>query len=753
MPGDHRTIIPISEISTGNHHSHHSVKGTVIHKGPLVSSSTYHFILKAVIADNAEAEGSSINIVILGTLAKDFSQAVNEKDVVIASGYTVGKSPTARKDKRHVCNLLLSGDQAQIHLLSTPKYKYVKLSDLNAGAVVNVYGVVVFFKQPYKSRGTDFCSSLKITDQSEQKITCTIFCSKPESHPQIFQIGDIVRLHRVKIQPYKDSVTLMNSFGFSALAFSGKVDADTEPRTSSKTFHFTEEDRRTVTELRSWAADQNLMSEDLNVRLSGAQPKTYFNLTCQLLAKAPVHSTCTLLRVWDGTRCPYALLKVTVNANIIEGTTSFSEEREKLIANVLVFDNHVQCTKNLKPGDFLRIFNLRAIPGSIRLPGVRSSQVEEINHLSFHLHGGTAYGRGIRILPDNCTDVQELKRIMKVFHENMELNQPEVNDSAMWDAWNTPPQSPVKGASVEFSTERTCDHELQPVTLSELKHCTPGSFHHVRAQLRSYEPSRLHQVLKLYCSKCQSMQDIPDNKLVSKVFSEASTVPNGPPSPPDWCLSGQVHLPGESEPGPGGRTLNVHLSAQLTVEGRSKELIFLTGCTPLEACHLATTFTNVIPVRSLPGGQLDLLDLSVPFLFRGRKRFYGCKQCSKGAAVREPKADGDNIIDEKKIAEAFGIQLLKFVLLLTFHLQDATDKLDAYLLRESEHFFNVSTEETATKQEVQDRISRTLNYYCPPEGNADERPWLDLCLAAYRTYMDENKKVYFQIKSTRTREL
>ncbi|GLD55997.1 protection of telomeres protein 1 isoform X1, partial [Lates japonicus] len=44
----------------------------------------------------------------------------------------------------------------------------------------------------------DFCSSLKITDQSNQKIGCTIFCEKLDDHPKIFQIGDIIRLHRVK---------------------------------------------------------------------------------------------------------------------------------------------------------------------------------------------------------------------------------------------------------------------------------------------------------------------------------------------------------------------------------------------------------------------------------------------------------------------------------------------------------------------------------------------------------------------------
>lgn len=35
-----------------------------------------------------------------------------------------------------------------------PKYTYASLSELKPGTVFNVYGVVVFFKQPYRTRGT-----------------------------------------------------------------------------------------------------------------------------------------------------------------------------------------------------------------------------------------------------------------------------------------------------------------------------------------------------------------------------------------------------------------------------------------------------------------------------------------------------------------------------------------------------------------------------------------------------------------------
>ncbi|XP_028287747.1 protection of telomeres protein 1 [Parambassis ranga] len=753
----HLTRIPISLISTSTNSKDKIVKGKVVHKGPLVSGSADSFILKIIIQEenpptNASTQNISMNVVLFGALAKSFSQAVNQEDVVVASGFTVGKSPTVHKDKLHPCNLLLSGGDACIYVsrpppppppaprslpaskrssalstedsraAKTPKYTYAHLDDLKAGSVVNVYGVVVFFKQPFKSRGTDYCSILKITDKSNKMIGCTIFCEKLEDHPKIFQVGDIVRMHRVKVQVFNNSVSLVNTFGFSVVTFDGAVGGAVEPRASSHKFSFSQEDQQTVEELRSWTASQAVIpSTPSAIPLSAVQPRAYFNLTCQLLAKAPIDTTCTLLRVWDGTRCPHTLLKVMVEPNVTEGPTSFSTERENLIANILVYDNHVEFAQQLKPGAFLRIYNLRSIPGSSKVPGLTSSQSEETDHLAFHLHGGTSYGRGIRVLPENSPDVQELKRVIEAFQEDEEL----------LEIWSTPPES-LDSEAVECSTERSCGHDMQPVTLSEVKQSRPGQVHHVRIQLRSYEPCRLYQALKLYCSKCTSIQDVPDDELLASVFSEASK-DSDPCSPPPWVLSGPVSLPTDS-PRFQNRALSVHLSTHLLSEGKSKELLFLMGSTLEETCQLAASYPNIVPVRS-SGGRLALLDLSAPFLFRGRKRYYGCKRCSK-AAVSELSVEGAEVIDEKMVAEALGVQLLQFVLLMKLELQDATDTLDVFLWRHAESFFSVSAEDVAANQEAQNSIRQTMDHLCPPGGSVGQRPWLDLCLTAYRVEGD-----------------
>ncbi|XP_072242571.1 protection of telomeres protein 1 isoform X1 [Leuresthes tenuis] len=756
----HLTRIPISLISSTTDCANKIVKGKVLRKGPLVPIPPEDFILKIVIHEeesllNVSSQYPSINVVLFGALAKNFSQDVNEEDVLVASGFTVGKSPTANKDNLHPCNLLLSGEDACIYvypqqptldprspvastLSSMPsaevsraakasKYTYVQLGDLKAGSTVNVYGVVVFFKQPFKSRGTDFCSSLKITDQSNHKIGCTIFCEKLEDHPKIFQIGDIIRMHKVKAQFFNNGMTLVNTFGFSVVTFDGAVDGAVEPRTSSPSFHFDEEDQRTVEELRSWAASQDLFpSVSALVSLSAVQPKDYFDLACQLLAKAPIDTTCTLLRVWDGTRCPHTLLKVIVELNVTEGPSSFSKEKENLIANVLVYDNHVEFARQLKPGDFLRIYNLRAIPGSSKVPGLTSSQTEEVDHLAFHLHGGTSYGRGIQVLPEKSLVVQRLKRVIETFAEDVEDYLPELNDSELLEVWSTPPES-LDGETMKCSTERSCSHQIQLVTLSELKNSDSDRVYHVRAQLSSYEPRRLHQALKLFCSRCTIIQDVPDEELVAGIFSEAYKDSEAC-SAPAWALSGSIDLPRDS-PGCPQRAVSTHLSTQLMTEGKTKELIFLMGTSLEETCQVAAGYQNIVPVTS-SSGHLALLDLSAPFLFRGRKRYYGCKQCSE-AALKEPSAGGVGVIDEKIIAEALGVQLLQFVLLMKLELQDATDTLDVFLWKDAELFFGVSAQDVATNQDSQNILSQTMDSLCPQDGCVGQRPWLDFCLMAY----------------------
>lgn len=97
-------------------------------------------------------------------------------------------------------------------------------------------------------------------------------------------------------QVFNGSMTLLTTLGWSTVTFDGMTDSPIEPRSSSRTFHFGESDKRAVEALRQWAARQ-IPATEPTVPLSSVQPKMFFDLTCQLLAKASIDTRCLLLKV------------------------------------------------------------------------------------------------------------------------------------------------------------------------------------------------------------------------------------------------------------------------------------------------------------------------------------------------------------------------------------------------------------------------------------------------------------------------
>ncbi|CAB1323491.1 unnamed protein product, partial [Coregonus sp. 'balchen'] len=83
--------------------------------------------------------------------------------------------------------------------------------------------------------------------------------------------------------------------------------------------NFGEKDRQAVEAICMWVANQSLVPAEHCVPLSAVQPKTYFDLTCQLLAKA----------LWT-------------QLHPAEGSPTLSKDRGNLTANILVYDNHVE---------------------------------------------------------------------------------------------------------------------------------------------------------------------------------------------------------------------------------------------------------------------------------------------------------------------------------------------------------------------------------------------------------------------------
>uniref|UniRef100_A0A3B4CFL9 Protection of telomeres protein 1 n=1 Tax=Pygocentrus nattereri TaxID=42514 RepID=A0A3B4CFL9_PYGNA len=754
----HLQRISILDIKLTSDCVHRSVKGKVVQKGPVVSCKQRDCLLKAVIQDPKKSSASqhaSINVIFFGTLAKDFSRSVSQGDMVLLAGFTISKSPTEQTDRLHPCHLEMSGPDACLSKMLYYIYSiflwvsrcpllhrniYVPLNELKPRRIVNVYGVVTFFKQPFPTKGTDYCSTLKITDQSNAKVGCTIFSERLEDHPKIFRIGDVIRLHRVKTQMFNGSMTLLTSLGWSTVTFDGMLDSPVEPRTSSRTFHFDEADKRVVEALRQWASSQSLLASEPTVPLSSVQPKMYFDLTCQLLAKACMDSRCMLLKVWDGTKCEHPLINVTVAPDALEGEPTNSQDRENLTANILVYDNHVEVARTLKPGMFLRLYNLHAVPQ--RAPG----QPHDVPcHLGFHLHGGTSYGRGLCSIPSDNPDLLTLKRVLESQAEKL-ASEKEVNDGTLLEVWYTPPEAIGKGLLTFFPfvySGLTCGHTLQQRSLAHVKRCTPPAFHHVCAQVKSYKPQNLYQCLKLFCPQCTTIKEVPDDEFIAQVFQEALRGSCQPCSE-HWAVTSSVDSIQLD------RAITMHVSCDMVLENTQSQLLFLQGVTLDETCVISAAHKNVVPVRS-EERRMRLLDLSAPFLFCERKRYYGCKQCSQSSFV-EPEVSGVEVWDEHNVAKALGVQLMQYVLLLKFELEDETGTVEALLWEDAERFFHASSADIAASQEMQDKVQTIMDRLQPPGSSMAERPWLELCLIAYTVEEDGRTQVCYQITNTETRE-
>ncbi|XP_027272568.1 protection of telomeres protein 1 isoform X3 [Cricetulus griseus] len=608
-------------------------------------------------------------------------------------------------------------------------YTYTPLNLLKNGTVVNVCGVVKFFKPPYLSKGTDYCSVVTIVDQTNVKLTCTLFSRNYEDLPVIYKVGDIVCFRGLKIQVYKNELQGISHYGFASLTFDGALGSPAVRHTSSKSFNFTVLDHHMVEALRAWACTHVSASSTL-LQLSDAQPMQYCDLTCQLLGKAQVDGASFLLKVWDGTMTKFPSWRVCIQDLAFEGDLGHILRLQNLVVDIVVYDNHVQTAKSLKIGSFLRIYSLHT-----KLQPINSESMTSLVRLEFHLHGGTSYGRGITVLPESNSDVDQLKRAL----ESVDLTtiQPS-NDTC---------QSENEDHCLTPST-LTDHHYLEKTPLCAiLKEKAPQQYR-ILAKLRSYEPKRLFQSVKLLCPKCHSLQEVPYEENVDKILQDAAT------KAPDSKLQDTSLYESEvwTTEGQGGRQVAVHFVKSDGVLPLSNEcLILIEGGRLCEISKLSSIFHSVIPVKSGPE-DLELLDIAAPFLIRGKVCHYGCKQCSNLKPIQNLSTiPNKRLWIPSSVAAVLGIVPLQYVFVMTFTFDDGTGVLDAYL-KDSEKFFQIPASEVLTDDDLQRNLEKIMNVICPPGIKIDAYPWLECLIKSYNVTVGTEQRICYQIFDTMVAE-
>ncbi|XP_027738505.1 protection of telomeres protein 1 isoform X4 [Empidonax traillii] len=627
----------LKHLQEGCDHTNKYIQGIVVLSYPLTKLRDGTDFFKIVLQgmDDLCSRMNSINVLIYGKMAEDCAKIIRHGDTFIVAGFKVIKSPTAREDGRHGCHLEMSEEAgSSIYCLQfcnqiyskprtttapetafvsiAPKYVYTPLNQLKDGTIVNLYGVVKFFKPPYVSKGTDYCSVVTLVDPSNVKLTCTLFNGNPDSLPKIYKVGDIVRFHRIKIREFNGQMQGITSGGFASLTFDGTVGAPLVPRTSSKMYTFMDEEHKRIEELRVWAAS-NISISGPAAKLSSVQPMLFFDLTCQLVGKAQVDGSSFLLKVWDGTKCPYPTWRVPVEAKDVEGEKVLLHQLRNLMVDILVYDNHVPLAKSLKIGSFLRIYSIHTKQAS--------ADNEDFSHIEFHLHGGTCYGRGIGVLPENNPDVKELKAFLGSVDladsQNMESMSSVELDGTFSDF--TDFESYLQRCQQLSVTVLTDHQHLNNTELKTIMNSTAPQQYRIRAKLRTYKPQKLHQSVKLHCSKCNLLQEVPDGDEFDFILQRSAiTAPNPELHNASWYDSVMWTTQDQKQ-----RKIVIHfVRHDELLQQPENTLLMIEGGTSKEVWKLSKRFKCVIPVRSTED-DLELLDLSAPFLLQGNVKYYG----------------------------------------------------------------------------------------------------------------------------------
>ncbi|XP_053878872.1 protection of telomeres protein 1 isoform X2 [Malaclemys terrapin pileata] len=694
-------------------------QGTVILSYPLTKlvNGTEFFKIVLQESENSCSKTSTINVLFFGRLADDCGKVVHQG--IYTKPSTVTASETAS-------------------MPVAPKYTYTPLNHLKDGTIVNLYGAVKFFKPPYISKGTDYCSVVTIVDQSNVKLTCTLFNGNLDALPKIYKIGDIVRFHRIKIREYNKQMQGITGIGFASLTFDGTVGAPIVPRTSSKSYSFTEEEQKTIEELRTWAAS-NLSVCGPTAKLSGVQPMLFFDLTCQLVGKAEVDGSSFLLKVWDGTKCPHPSWKVLVEESDLEGDKVLIHQLRNLIVDILVYDNHVKLAKSLKVGSFLRIYSLHTKQAS-------AENQPDVSYVEFHLHGGTCYGRGIRVLPENNPDVKELKAFMDSVNLAESQNVESMSSMELDGIFSNLSYQSYSQRCQELSVTVLTDHQhLDDTALNTILNSSVPQQYRIRAKLRTFKPQKLYQSVKLYCSKCNSLQEVPDGDDFDLILRDcAASAPNPEVHNSLWYDSEVWDTENQ-----GQRKIAVHfVKHDELLQEPEDTLIMVQGGTLKEIRKLSRRFKCIIPVRSTKE-DLELLDLSAPFLLQGKIWHYGCKQCSNQKTIQSLSslAEEEPSWEPTEIARVLGIEPLQYVFVMKFTLDDGTGALDAYLF-DYEKFFQIPASEVLTSSLLQEKMEMIMNILCPPGTKLDDLPWLECFIRSYTVKDGMEQQVCYQIFDT-----
>mmetsp|Transcript_9024 Transcript_9024/g.22165 ORF Transcript_9024/g.22165 Transcript_9024/m.22165 type:complete len:677 (+) Transcript_9024:115-2145(+) len=387
-------------------------------------------------------------------------------------------------------------------------YIYTPLCELRAGIECNIMAVVVNFTFPKKSRRGDSYIVVTVVDRTniDAAVQVNIFGPTDDTLPKIRRLGDLIRLHRIKVDSYQGRPSLVyQKTKSSFICIDGRPGQNTEPYSYS-TPHYTEVDKEIVASLREWLPEApiklippDLPQELTSIRNLKRQGKV--ETVCRVIGITKLLSSGRrYIVVWDGT-------DIETEGHLIELSKEDCEmlNEDECPENGAYFgvqiDPALLQVVSVSPGDWVHLRNLILM------------QEEEDNF---------GYAEDLRVL---CSNMKVCGEVMREYVEREDkdsANSEKESSSHEQKETKEKPSSPSANSKPTTRVTNTVRY-MTPIHSLKSKYAPcPGKFQ-LRAKVLSYFPKDITRWCRPVCERCGSGESIKQNANKQLTCSECKS--------------------------------------------------------------------------------------------------------------------------------------------------------------------------------------------------------------------------------------
>ncbi|CAL0312359.1 unnamed protein product [Lupinus luteus] len=191
-------------------------------------------------------------------------------------------------------------------------YKFLTIKDAysSINQKVNLIGIILEFGFPKRTRGTDYCCSLRIIDETHHQtgMSVNIFAENAERLPHVAAGGDIIQLSHVMVKKHGEEINAVFNKKYSSFALYKGEDGDdvddVAPYQFSSKFLQRDEDKNFIVNLRKWLLSFELREDASDFPMLREIKEGHINLACKIVHCCEVAQDEWFIFVWDGTDTP-----------------------------------------------------------------------------------------------------------------------------------------------------------------------------------------------------------------------------------------------------------------------------------------------------------------------------------------------------------------------------------------------------------------------------------------------------------------